>query len=507
MTSSLLWTLIVIQIALGAFDTIYHHELTERLAWRPAQQRELRLHGMRNLLYAVLFVLLGWFEVHGIWAMLAVAVLVIEVFITLVDFVEEDLSCKLPASERVTHSLLALNYGGILALLLPVLTGWAQEPTALKPAYYGPLSMIALAAAGAVVLFGLRDFAAARRLGRLTAGKACDLVAMIPGRRHILVTGASGLIGRRLVEALTEAGHQVTVLLREPQKAALLRPPFRLVTSLAQIPDDAPIDSIINLAGEPIADGLWTRSKRRRILTSRVRMTRDVVRLIDRLDRRPKLLISGSAVGWYGSWRDEALTEFDGAKRCFTHRVCEAWERTAMRAERAGTRVVRLRIGIVFGTDGGLLGRLLPLFEFGLGGPLGTGAQWVSWIERDDLVRLIAHAIATPKFTGAVNATAPAPVTNAVLARELGRALHRPALIRLPATLLRGLAGSLAEELLLSGQRVLPDKAEVTGFKFDHESLQSALAAMLGGKPARRPRSGWTEVIGEVPALKADHKA
>ena len=507
MTSSVLWTLIAIQIALGAFDVIYHHEMTERLAWRRSQQRELTLHAIRNLLYSVLFVLLGWFEVHGIWAMLVVAVLLIEVIVTLVDFVEEDVSRKLPASERVTHTLLALNYGAILALALPILTQWAQQPTALTPAYYGIFSLIAAAAALGVVVFALRDFAAVRRLGRLIAGDAGDLVAAIPGRQHVLVTGATGFIGRRLVEALTEAGHQVIVLVRDPKKAELLRPPFRLVTSLAQIPNDAPIDSIINLAGEPTAGGLWTLWRRRRILTSRVRTTRAVLRLIERLDRRPTLLISGSAIGWYGLWHDETLTEFDGAKRCFTHRVCEAWERTAMKAERNGTRVVRLRIGLVLGTDGGMLPRLLTPFEFGLGGPIGTGRQWMSWIERDDLIRLIAHAIATPKLTGPVNATAPTPVTNAAFAQELGRTLHRPALLRFPASVLRLLAGDLAEELLLGGQRVLPDKTQLTGFKFRHETLGSALSAILGAKPACHARSGWTGAMQEVPVLMSERKA
>ena len=132
------------------------------------------------------------------------------------------------------------------------------------------------------------------------------------------------------------------------------------------------------------------------------------------------MLISGSAIGWYGLWQDETLTEFDGGKRCFTHRVCEAWEREARKAQRLGVRVVRLRIGLVLGIEGGMLGRLLIPFEFGLGGPIGSGRQWMSWIERDDLVRLIAHIIATPSLTGPVNATAPAPVTNAEFARALG---------------------------------------------------------------------------------------
>ena len=143
MTSPLLWTLIAIQIAMGAFDTLYHHEITERLPWRPSQHHELKLHAVRNLLYAALFATLGFVEVHGVWAMLVIAVLIVEVIITLMDFVEEDLSRKLPASERINHTLLALNYGAVLALAVPILVDWSMAPTGVAPVFYGPGSVIA----------------------------------------------------------------------------------------------------------------------------------------------------------------------------------------------------------------------------------------------------------------------------------------------------------------------------------------------------------------------------
>jgi uncharacterized protein len=507
MNSSLLWSLIGLQIAMGAFDTLYHHELTERLAWRPSQQRELRLHGVRNLLYAALFIVLGWFEVHGIWAWLLIAVLVVELVITLIDFVEEDMSRKLPPSERINHALLTLNYGAILALLMPVLIGWSGHDTAVVPTFYGVWSIVAALAAAGVAVFGLRDLAASARVRRLNVGDAGDLVRALEGRRHVLVTGATGFIGCRLVEALAGAGHDVIVLTRTPGKADALTPPFRLVTSLDQIADDTRVDAVINLAGESVADGLWTRARRRRIVTSRVRMVRALSRLIARLDERPSVLINASAIGWYGLWDDEALTEFDGGKRCFSHRSCDIVERAARRVERFGLRVVRLRIGLVLGTDGGLLGRLLLPFEFGLGGPIGSGRQWMSWIERDDLVRLIAHVIATPGLDGAVNATAPAPVPNRTFARELGRALRRPALLPLPAAALR-LTGDFANELLLGGQRVLPDKVLASGFKFRHETLPGAFAAILGSRPARRLgcTSGWVQAMRDVMPAIADRR-
>ncbi|MBX9842401.1 MAG: TIGR01777 family oxidoreductase [Xanthobacteraceae bacterium] len=476
--SDLLWILLFNQIVMGAFDTIYHHELAERLPWRASQGHELALHAIRSLLYATVLVVLGWLELHGIWTLVLLAVLTVEVVITLMDFVEEDLTRALPASERINHTLLALNYGAILALLVPVLLGWLHQPTAIKTAWHGFWSVFMAISAAGVLICGARDFFAARRARRLIPGRAAELVAALPERQHVLVTGATGFIGSRLTEALASAGHRVTVLVRDPKKAAQLTPPFRLITSLDRIANDERIDAIVNLAGEPIANAPWTLRKRRRILRSRLEMTRHLVRLIGRLETPPALLVSGSAIGWYGLWQDEALTEFDGGKACFSHRLCDAWERMAMRAQAHGTRVVRLRIGLVLGTEGGMLARMLTPFELGLGGPLGSGAQWMSWIERDDLVRLIAHIMVTRQLNGAVNATAPVPVRNAEFTRELGRAFRRPAFTPMPAFVLR-LLGDLADELLLGGQQVLPDKALANGFKFRHETLRSALTAML----------------------------
>jgi uncharacterized protein len=320
----------------------------------------------------------------------------------------------------------------------------------------------------------------------LADGAHGDLVDALTTPHAVLLTGATGFIGSRLAQALSAAGHDVIALVRDPAKAAILQPPFRLITSLDQLPTSTRIDAIVNLAGEPIANGIWTRPKRRRILASRLRMTARVIRLIARLEQPPKVLISGSAVGWYGLWQDETLTEFDGGKHCFTHRVCEAWEQTARRAWRSGVRVIRLRIGAVLGPQGGLLSRLLLPFELGLGGTIGTGTQWMSWIERDDLVRLIAHAIATPALDGPVNATAPRPERNADFGRALGRALHRPAVLPMPALPLRLLGGDFARELLLGGQRVLPRKVLASGFAFHYPALSCALAAILGGKPVAR---------------------
>jgi uncharacterized protein (TIGR01777 family) len=316
----------------------------------------------------------------------------------------------------------------------------------------------------------------------MTCAPAASLLEKLPPRQTVLVTGATGFIGSRLVAGLSGAGHQVIALVRKSARSDMLPLPITLITSLDQLPADTKVDAIINLAGEPIGNALWTEAKRRKILDSRINMTGDIVALIARLERKPKVLVSGSAIGWYGLWQDQVLTESAKSHACFSHELCEAWESAARPAEEQGVRVVYLRIGLVIGTDGGFITRMLTPFEFGLGGPFGSGRQWMSWIERDDLIRLIAHVIARAEIAGPVNATAPIPVTNLKFTEELGRRLRRPAFFRIPDALLRRLGGDFASELLLGGQRVLPNKALSNGFVFRHETLRSAFEAILGGK-------------------------
>ncbi len=490
MISNMLWTLLLIQTAMGGADTIFHHELTQRLAWRPSQAGELRLHGARNLIYAVVFAALGFSQPQGLWATALMVLLVVEAVITLVDFVEEDRTRLLPATERVLHTLLTLNYGVVLALLIPVLLGWAAAETVLAPAHHGWLSWIFGMAAGGVAISGLRDLLAAARCARLVDGDPAPLVAAIAAGQSILVTGATGFVGSRLVAALIGAGHDVTVLTRNAAHARTLPVPIRIITALDQIGDAARIDAIINLAGEPLANGLWTKAKRARIIDSRLRITRDLVALCARLTQRPAVLINGSAIGYYGVRSKGVCDEGELAGTDFSAQVCTAWEAEAERATTLGIRTVRMRIGLVFGRGGGMLANLLFPFECGLGGRMGDGRQVISWIHRDDLVRMIAFAVARTDMAGAVNAVAPNPVSNAGFAKALGKALHRPAIFPIPAAPLRWIAGELAEQLLLGGQRVLPVKAVFHGFTFAYPQLPEALAECVGAvtRPAPETR-------------------
>ena len=488
LANPVLWALIAAQIAMGGFDVVVHHEITERLAWKPNGTQELRLHAARNAFYALLFGVLGWLQPHGVFAHLLIAILVAEIGITLWDFVEEDRSRKLPPTERVLHTLLAINYGGLLALAFPALLIWATQPSALVPVSYGIGSLIMTTASIGCLGFTARDTFTSHRARRFKPSKPVDLSTELPAHHSILITGGTGFIGTRLVEALVAGGHDVIVLTRRMASASHLFAPVRIVTSLDQIRPETRIDAVVNLAGHPVADFPWTLTNRLRILRSRLSTTRRVVRWIERREQRPAVLVNGSAIGWYGERGSDMLTEADGqivrGNRRFGHRACEAWEQEAAKATALGLRVVALRIGLVLGRDGGPLSRLLPVFDIGLGGRIGSGQQWMSWIALDDIVRLIAHAIGNRNLFGAVNATAPNPVRNADFTATLGRVLGRPAVLPVPGIVLATLGGDMAKELLLASQRVLPAKATASGFVFRQPSLAAALISelRLGGQ-------------------------
>ena len=470
------WWVVSIQVVLGFADVVVHHELVARLPWRFGAAPELRLHGARNLAYAVIFLVLAWVVPLGWTALILAGLLLAEATITFIDWVVEDSSRPLPASERALHGLLAINFGVLLALLAPIVWQWLGEPTSIEFVVRGVWSWLATAAAAGLLAMAIRDFAAARRVDRFgTRSLSLDL----PARQRWLVTGGTGFVGRRLTEALAGDGHEVTVLTRDIDRAPRLCAPFRVVTSLDQIASTDRFDVVVHLAGEPVAAGPWTPARRQRIERSRPELARRLIELIRRLEMKPKTLIGASAVGWYGDRGEAVLDEGADYRDCFAHRSCEAAEAASAEAERHGVRVVMLRIGLVLGREDGLLARLLTPFDLGLGARLGSGRQWMSWIERDDLARLIAFVSTREAIRGPVNAVAPNAVTNRVFTKALARALRRPAWFVLPRILLVGALGDMARELMLASQRAVPVKALDNGFEFRLPEIDAALAKAL----------------------------
>ncbi|MCZ6450136.1 MAG: TIGR01777 family oxidoreductase, partial [Deltaproteobacteria bacterium] len=237
------------------------------------------------------------------------------------------------------------------------------------------------------------------------------------------------------------------------------------------------VDGVINLAGEPIARR-WTQSQKERIRKSRMDTTRDLVTAIGKAKARPKFLLNSSAVGYYGPRGDELITEDGGPGSDFLSRVCIEWEEEAKKAEAFGVRVIRLRTGVVMGRGGGALAKMVPPFKLFIGGPLGTGRQWMSWIQMEDEIGLMVHLVERPEVMGAINATAPGPVTMKEFCQTLGRVLRRPSWAPVPAFVLRVLMGEMAD-MVLTGQRVLPGKAQESGYVFKYPNLSEALQACL----------------------------
>lgn len=301
------------------------------------------------------------------------------------------------------------------------------------------------------------------------------------GAVKIALTGGTGFIGRRLVRRLTEEGHALHMLVRPGRTGIGPSVECSVWDVLAGEPPAAALaeaDAVIHLAGEPVAQR-WTPETKRRIRESRVTATRRLVAALARLPQRPRVLVCASAIGYYGSRGDEILTEDSAPGRGFLPEVCVAWEQAAAGAETHGLRVVRLRIGIVLGPEGGALARMLPPFRLGAGGRLGPGTQWMSWIHVEDLVDLIRLALSSDNLRGPVNAVAPTPVRNTEFTETLARILRRPALVPAPALALRLLFGEMGEEVLLASQRVLPKAAEAVGFAFRYPELGAALRNLL----------------------------
>jgi uncharacterized protein len=292
-----------------------------------------------------------------------------------------------------------------------------------------------------------------------------------------LITGATGFLGRGLVDMLLAGGCIVHYLGRKRDASMDSRVGFHLWEHLNSTPslESVPrVDAVIHLAGEPIAQR-WTSEKKKSIRDSRVVGTQRLVEALGRLRHKPKALVSASAIGFYGDRSDEILTEKSAPGNGFLAELCREWEREAGRASELGMRVVQVRIGVVLGHDGGALKQMLPVFRTGLGGQFGDGRQWVSWIERDDLLRMFRWAAETGDVEGVLNGTAPNPVTNADFTKALARVVNRPAFFRVPKSALRIALGEMAD-FLYDSIRAVPEAAEQHGFQFACRDLDRALS-------------------------------
>lgn len=505
---TLVFTILAVQVLLGAFDNFWHHELGARLPRQAPARRELALHAAREAIYALVFIGLARFEWHGALAWLLGALLLAEIAITLADFLEEDRTRRLPPFERVLHTVLAIGYGAFLAALAPHLLAWARRPTAFAPVDHG-LFAWALGLSGVCVgLWSVRNALAVRRLGAAVYTKPVPPLATGPA---ILITGATGFVGSALVASLRADGRRLIVLSRDARQARLrfgggagggVSGGVAVVESLDEIAPETRIAAVVNLAGARVLGLPWTAARRRTLLESRVGVTAAVVALMRRLEQPPRVLVSASAVGFYGAAdRDghgdagRALDETAGPRRGeFQSDLCAAIEHEAGRAAALGVRVVKLRLGIVLGGDDGAYPMLALSARLGLGARLGDGRQPVPWLHIDDAVGIIRFALANAHLRGAVNAVAPAAPDQRRFADALAASFGRRVRLAVPALPLRALLGEMSE-LLLAGQNAVPRAAVDAGYVFRFDRLEEALAALAapaGSTPGLQSASAST---------------
>ena len=478
---TLLFILMTAQALLGAFDNIWHHEITERLPSKRSASGELTLHAARELIYAAILLQLGWLELHGAWTVLLAAALTIEVIITMADFLLEDRTRRLPPFERILHTILAINFGMILITFAPILSHWWALPTAVVHVNYGPTSWFFSLFAFGAAAFSLRNALAVLHLRRPAEWVRDPIEARTnPDARTILITGGTGFIGGHLIRRLLTRGDRIVLLTRDADRALdRFGPHVRIITALTELHDDERIDAVVNLAGARILGFPWTKARRAHLINSRVNTTRAVVELCGRLARPPRVFVTASAIGYYGLGGDEPIDERGSPQPIFQSQLCQEWEAAATAAGSFGARVVKLRIGLVLARSGGALPQLALPVRLGLGAILGNGKQWVAWIHIGDLIRLFEFALDTPTCKGALNAVSPAAATHAQMQRLLAKVLHRPMWMRIPAILIRTTLGEMSQ-LLVDGQRVVPTRALASGFTFKFPNLGGALEHLLG---------------------------
>jgi uncharacterized protein (TIGR01777 family) len=468
---TLVLNLLILQALLGAFDVIYHHELKVDLPHTPTARRELGIHAVRALLYAVVFAGLAWLQWAGWWVFALVGIVAIEVLLTLWDFVVEDSTRLLPNSERITHTVLAVNGGAAFALLALELPQWFDRSTAFYVVDYGWRSWFLSICAIGVALSGLRDALAAWSVQRLDLQLNLDL-----GRhRRLLISGATGFIGSALCRELLRKGHDITVLSRHPVAATVqFGGKVRAITGTDQLSVDETFDAVINFAGAPVVGLPWTVGRRRTLTRSRVRSTSDLLGFVQRAHHKPAVWIQASAIGYYGTHSQAPLDETASVGTGFAAELCQTWESMTDQLRLLGVRCAVLRFGLVFGRSGGALPMLLLPFRIGVGTILGDGKQHIGWIHLEDLLRLIALAVTDESLQGKINAVAPESPTYAQFAQMTARMLHRPVLFSIPARLLRRLLGEMAS-MFVDGPHIVPRRLQHAGFEYRFPSLRSAL--------------------------------
>jgi len=294
---------------------------------------------------------------------------------------------------------------------------------------------------------------------------------------NILITGGTGFIGSFLCERLLENKHDIVILSRNPEA---VKSPIKGISNLKQLKIDESFDIIINLAGEPIAGKRWTDKQKDIIFSSRIDTTNNIIEYLKVVKWKPKLLISGSAIGYYGLSKDtKNIDEQGSVDDSFSSHLCQQWEAVALEAELLGVRTCLLRTGIVIGKSGGALSKMLLPFKMGLGGKIGDGKQWMSWIHLKDLVDIIVFCIENEQCSGAINGTSPNSITNMEFTKTLGKVLNRPTIFPIPSVVIKLLMGQMGQELLLSGKQVLPVAILKAGYKFQYEKLEDALSDVL----------------------------
>lgn len=484
MNMHLVFAIMGFQALVGAFDNFWHHELQARLPQRISARYELRLHAAREAIYGLLFAGLAWLQWQGWWVLLPASLLLVEMFITIADFLEEDRSRKLPPLERALHTVLAVSYGLLLGAIGPLFWQAWHLPSQLSLTSYGAWSWLFSVASVAVLIWSLRNALAARQLGRAAGAAAADpdrsLQPQALGGSTVLVTGATGFIGTALVERLAREGRRVIVLTRDPLQArAGFAQTVWCVQQLSDIPSETRIDAVVSLAGAAILGAPWTQARRRLLLDSRLHIAAQLHQLMQRLERKPEVLITASAVGYYGvpEHRQALTEEAPPQPGHFQSDLCAAIEQAALQNQHLGIRVVCLRPGIVLGHDGGAYPALALAARLGLAAVLGGGQQAMPWIHRDDVLGLIAHALAEPTLHGPLNAVAPQMPSQQSFTKTLAASFGRISWLQLPAWPLRHALGEMSE-LLLCGQNATPAKALASGYRFAYPSLQSALAQL-----------------------------